>query len=108
MNSKMIPFILAAALALIACDRQYVVRGVVKDPELNPLSGANVSFYYPDTDRLESVLTNTDGQFDISYISAGANQDGFLLISSEGFKKGSLPYVAGRDYDVTVILERAE
>ena len=108
MNSKILmASILTLTFMFSACDGQYIVTGVVKDTDQQPLPGVKVEFYYPESSRDHSGTTDEKGEFDLSYISGWSDQDGYILVSKNGFKKQSKPYVAGKDGHIEIVLEKA-
>src|SRR5580693_5645583 len=69
-----LPIAMAAVMA--------AVRGVVHDPQHRPIAGAAVTIHAANSDFVEDVKTNPDGEFSFSAVPAG---DYFVTAAQPGF-----------------------
>ena len=109
---KRVSLLLAAAFLLallpIVCAAQASsssVRGIVTDPQNNPVAGANVTLANPERNFSRAQTTNTDGAYSFKPIPPGSYH---LEIESKGFKKASIATVQAlvdTPTDVNVQLE---
>ena len=71
------------------------VRGVVRDAQGEPLIGVSV---VPSDDQRQGVITNMDGQYDIT-VKGGTT----LRFSYVGFKTQTVKVVPGGNYDIKLV-----
>lgn len=99
-------FLFLMVLSLSAClSGMYVVTGVVRDVNQEPVANAKVEFYYPESNITRGGMSGDNGEFDLTFIAGGSDQDGYMLVSKDGFKSQSRSYVAGRDSRIEIVLE---
>jgi hypothetical protein len=96
------------ALLPIVCAAQASsssVRGIVTDPQNNPVAGANVTLANPERNFSRTQTTNTDGAYLFKPIPPGSYH---LEVESKGFKKALITTVQAQvdtPTDVNVQLE---
>ena len=73
------------------------VRGIVRDASGEPLIGVSV---VPSDDQKQGVITNMDGQYDIT-VKGGTT----LRFSYVGFKTQTIKVVPGGNYDIKLVEE---
>ena len=76
--------ILFAALFLVACDGGIFVRGVVRDPAGNPMSGVRVFLERMDERRFEGK-TDAAGCFHLGGTAAPGRYDFNFVVEADGF-----------------------
>ncbi len=107
---KRISLLLAAAFLLavlpIVCAAQTgSVRGIVTDPQNNPVAGASVTLSNPERNFSRTQTTNTDGAYSFKPIPPGTYH---LEVETKGFKKALITTVQAlvdTPTDVNVQLE---
>jgi hypothetical protein len=81
------------------------VRGIVTDPQSNPVAGANVTLANPERNFSRTQTTNADGAYSFKPIPPGSYH---LEVEGKGFKKASMTTVQAlvdTPTDVNVQLE---
>src|SRR5258706_16175304 len=92
---KRVSLLLAAAFLLavlpIVCAAQTgSVRGIVTDPQNNPVAGATVTLANRERNFSRTQTTNTDGAYLFKPVPPGSYH---LEVESKGFKKASITTV---------------
>jgi Carboxypeptidase regulatory-like domain len=96
---------LVALLPIVCAAQTSSVRGIVTDPQNNPVAGANVTLANTERNFSRTQTTNTDGAYSFKPVPPGTYH---LEVESKGFKKASIATVQAQvdtPTDVNVALE---